>query len=172
MLLLFLQHVTSSLNGFLTIPAYNFARVQCRGKTHKKLHFVLFAPFLKLDGDEADKLCGEYTSRGKNVAQLCRYCECPTDKCDDPLAKYKPKTQRQIQGLIAQNETQLLQRMSQHCLNNAFYKVRFGAHNMQKGHGACPMDMLHALLLGIFRYVRDCFFEQVGPSSDLASSRN
>ena len=34
------------------------------------------------------------------------------------------------------------------------------------------MDMLHAPLLGIFRYVRDCFFEQIGPDSKLADNIN
>jgi hypothetical protein len=29
--------------------------------------------------------------------------------------------------------------------------------------------MLHALLLGIFKYVRDCFFEQIGDKSKLAA---
>jgi hypothetical protein len=32
--------------------------------------------------------------------------------------------------------------------------------------------MLHALLLGIFKYVRDCFFEQVGEKSQLATEIN
>ena len=32
--------------------------------------------------------------------------------------------------------------------------------------------MLHAVLLGIFMYVRDCFFEQIGPSSQTAKDIN
>ena len=62
--------------------------------------------------------------------------------------------------------------MSQHCLKNCMYQLRFGTHNDQGIHGACPMDMLHALLLGIFRYVRDCFFEQIGKDSKLADDIN
>ena len=51
--------------------------------------------------------------------------------------------------------------MSQHCITNAMYKLRFGTHNNQGIHGACPTDMLHALLLGIFRHTRDCFSSQL-----------
>ena len=50
------------------------------------------------------------------------------------------------------------------------YKVRFGYHNLQGIHGACPMDMLHATLIGMFKCTRDCFFQQIGPDSKLADA--
>ena len=65
-------------------------------RVYKQVEFVLYTPFLKVDGDEAEKLCGKYTSRNANVAQLCRYCECPTDESDEPLAKYAYKTKAKI----------------------------------------------------------------------------
>ena len=37
---------------------------------YNDIEFVIFTPFFKVDGDEADKLCGKYTSRTHNVAQL------------------------------------------------------------------------------------------------------
>ena len=52
------------------------------------------------------------------------------------------------------------------------YKLRFGSHNKQGIHGACPVDMLHAILLGIFKYTRDCFFEQIGNKSKTAEKIN
>ena len=61
-----------------------------REKWYQHVEFVLFTPFLKVDGDEADKLCGKYTSRGHQVAQLCRYCECPMEDTDKPLGKRYP----------------------------------------------------------------------------------
>ena len=61
---------------------------------YKDIEFVLFTPFIKVDGEEADKLCGKYLSHTRNVVQLCRYCECPTDKSDDPCANYRAKTKR------------------------------------------------------------------------------
>ena len=37
------------------------------------LEFVLFTPFLKVDGKEGDKLYAKYTTRTGNVSNLCRY---------------------------------------------------------------------------------------------------
>jgi hypothetical protein len=143
-----------------------------KSRLYKDIEFVLFTPFVKVDGEEADKLCGKYLSRTSNVAQLCRYCECPTDKSDDPLANYRLKTKDRINALIAQNNVYLLQQMSQHVLKNCMHALRFGCHNRQGIHGACPWEMLHALLLGMFRYTRDGFFEQIGESSKTADCIN
>ena len=63
----------------------------CRDRVHKKIEFVLFAPFVKCDSDEADKLCGKHGSRTGNVANLCRCCMCPTDDSDNCLANYDLK---------------------------------------------------------------------------------
>jgi len=46
-----------------------------KGKLYEGVEFVFFVPFIRCDTDEADKLCISYTSRGKNVAQLCRCCK-------------------------------------------------------------------------------------------------
>lgn len=135
---------------------------------YKDVEFVPFVPFIKCDTDEGDKLCGSYTSRGRHVKQLCRYCKCPTLKCDDHLAQYPMKTKAQIQGLVDRKDLQELKNLSQQCIQNACYKLRFGLHNNQSVHGATPLEMLHALLLGIFKYLRDTFFEQLGESSDLS----
>jgi len=125
----------------------------------KNIEFVLFTPFIKVDGEEADKLCGKYLSRTRNVAQLCRYCECPTKKSDDPMADYRLKTKAKISALITQKNGQILQQLSQHLIENCMYELQFGCHNKQGIHGACPVEMLHALLLGLFRYTCDCFFK-------------
>jgi hypothetical protein len=50
--------------------------------------------------------------------------------------------------------------------------LQFGAHRQKGVHGSCPLEMLHALLLGIFKYVRDCFFEQIGDKSKVAAKIN
>jgi hypothetical protein len=39
-------------------------------------------------------------------------------------------------------------------------------------HGACPSEMLHAILLGIFKYLRDIFFTYMGKQSQLAEDIN
>ena len=57
---------------------------------------------------------------------------------------------------------------SQQNIQNALYKICFGSRNNCGIHGACPMEMLHALLLGIFKYARDCLFKhEIGDSSQL-----
>ena len=139
-----------------------------KGRTYKNTEIVLYVPFFKVDTEEADKLCGKYLSRGKNVAQLCRYCTCPTAQCDDPLDNSPLKTEAKIQRLIEKGDLDALKAMSQHCIENACYDLRFGSHNAMGVHGACPMEMLHQLLLGLFKYIRDCFFDQCGAESKLA----
>jgi hypothetical protein len=138
------------------------------GQLYKEVELVPFIAFIKCDTSEADKFCGSYGVRNGKVAQLCRYCECPTDESDNPLAKYPPKTQEKIQKLIEKGDEEGLKSLSQHYINNAFYPFRFGSHNNTGVHGATPVEMLHAILLGVFVYVRDIFFDAVGPSSQLA----
>ena len=141
-------------------------------KAHKNVEFMLFTPFLRVDSDEAGKLCGKCTSRGQQVAQLCRHCECPNQDTDKVLPAYPFKAQQQMSDLIEQKDLEALRSMSQQCMHNAFYSIRFGSHNDRGIHGACPAEMLHALLLGMFKYVRDCFFHQIGETSDLGEEIN
>ena len=162
---IFKSHVKLQNTGFIWDSSH-------KTKVYKDVQFVMFTPFLKVDSDEADKLCGKCASRTSNVKQLCRHCECPTDHSDGPCASHPPKTKPKIMGMIERKEEQNLKNLSQHCLQNAMHKMRFGFHNDQGVHGACPMDMLHALLLGMFRHIRDCFFEQIGPTSKLSDEIN
>jgi hypothetical protein len=157
------------LAGFVELQNTGFVfDLFYKGKLHKDIEFIPFVPFFKCDTDEADKLCGAYTSRGRFVAHLCRYCHCPTNESDDPKADYCKKTADEIQELVDNEDIDGLRAISQHPIQNAMYSLRFGLHNDQSIHGATPMDMLHALLLGIFKYIRDCFFEQIGPTSKAA----
>ena len=65
-----------------------------------------------------------------------------------------------------------LQEISQHYLQNAWYKCRFNQGNARGIHGACPSEMLHAIQLGIFKYTRDIFFESIGESAQVAHDIN
>ena len=144
-----------------------------RGKIYKNLELVFFVAFVKCDTDEADKLlCGSCTCRTGNVAQLCRYCCCPTDQSDNPKGHYPAKTVPMIKKLVENGHLIRLQKLSQQHIQNAFYSLTFGQHNEQGIHGACPMEMLHHILLGIFMYCRNCFFAQIGPDSAVAQSIN
>jgi hypothetical protein len=143
-----------------------------KNKLYKDCELVFFVPFVKCDGDEGDKLCCSYRSRTKGVKQLCRYCQCPTASTDDPNADYPMKTEPMMLRLLATNNAAKLKELSQIGIKNAFHGLRFGLHNNRGIHGACPWELLHAILLGIFKYTRDCFFAQMGATSATASEIN
>ncbi|MBT8188470.1 MAG: hypothetical protein KJO73_12330 [Croceitalea sp.] len=142
-----------------------------RGKVHKDCELVFFLAFLKVDNEEADKCCTKYSSRGKGVKQLCRYCECPNEETDNIDANYPLKTVDKIKSLVDQNRVENLKALSQQHVNNAFHEHRFGMRR-QGVHGSCPIELLHLLLLGIFLCVRNCFFGQIGPDSVSAAEIN
>ena len=176
------HHPSQDLHAMLDVILASYVKLQktggvkwdlmYKGKLYEGVELVFFVPFIRCDTDEADKLCGSYTSRGKNVAQLCRYCKCPTAESDNPDANYPKKKALAIARLVEQNNADALQKMSQQNIANCFHKVRFGLHTEQGVHGATPIEMLHALLLGIFVVIRDTFFEQCGPDSKLAKDLN
>ena len=143
-----------------------------KGKVYKDVEFVVFVPFIKCDTDEADKLCGKYQSRGKNVKHHCRYCHCPNDKTDDPAANYDLKTQTAIQKLIDKSDEEKLKAISQKNIQNAMYDLRFNLGNDRGIHGATPYEILHAILLGIFMYDRDTFVKMVGESAKVLEDIN
>lgn len=161
------------LEDFVVLQASGFKwSLTYRGKQYKDIEFVPFVPFIKCDTEEGDKLCGAYTSRSEGVSQLCRYCTCPNDESDNHLGTYSRKTQSMISRLVAANDKKALQKLSQQNIKNACYLLRFGAHSTDGVHGACPIEMLHAINLGVFKYTRDTFFEQIGPTSNAADDIN
>jgi hypothetical protein len=126
-------HPSHDLHAMLDVILASYVKLQktggikwdfvYNGKVYKGVEFMFFAPFVRCDADEADKLCGKYTSRGRNVAQLCRCCKCPTSKCNDPDANYPPKKAQQIARLAEQNNGQALQQMVQQNIAKAFHRV-------------------------------------------------
>ena len=90
------------------------------------------------------------------------------DEADNPDANYNRKTQPMIQKLVEKGEEDKLRAISQHMLQNAWYDVRFHLANDAGIHGACPSEMLHALLLGLLRYKKETFFKLLGENSEAA----
>jgi len=131
------------------------------GWTFNDVEFVFFVSFMRCDTDEADRLCSAYTNKTWNVKQLCRHWCCPTDQSDNIRAKFKMKTTKMIGKLVEKKDMEGLKRLSQHNLHNAFHRMRFGVHTDQGVHDACPLEMLHATLLGHFPGIRDSFFINV-----------
>ena len=161
------------LEGYVELQRTGFIwDLVYRKKLWSGIKFVLFVPFVKCDTEEGDLLCGKYLSRGKGVKHVCRYCYCPMTKADDPRAKYPMKSQTKIQKLIERKDFDRLKGISQQMIDNCWYKVRFHQANDRGIHGACPSEMLHAMLLGIFKYVRDIFFKNMGETSLCAGDIN
>ena len=161
------------LESFVELQRTGFVwDLKYKGKVYKDIEFVLFVPFVKCDTEEADVLCGKYTVRTRNVKHVCRYCHCPTSDADNPLAKYPLKTQAEIQNLIKKGKLDRLQAISQQNIQNAWYDVRFHQANGCGIHGATPSEKLHAIQLGIFKYLREIFFVHMGKSSQLAENVN
>ena len=143
-----------------------------RGKLYKDTEFVFFFDFLIVDNAEADKLCGQYCCKTSNVACICRYCVCPTMNSNNQNARYPYKTEAKLKRLVETGNEVALKNMSQQNIKNAFHGLRFGLQNKRGVHGACPAELLHSLLLGIFKRLRDCFFEQIGKTSALGEEIN
>ena len=148
-----------------------------------KVNLVFFILFFKCDGEEGDKLCLKYLSRNQNVAMLCRYCKCPTMESNRVNAKIVLKTEPEIKQLVEiglngpdederKEAKEELRQLSQQCTPNSLHGLRFGQHSDQGIHGAALLDLLHAVLLGIFGYIRTSFFNQIGTSSVHAKEIN
>lgn len=138
---------------------------QVTGIRYQDVHYLPFVPFLRVDGKEADLCCAKYSQRS-SAQQICRKCHIPLQNADDHMARYRLKTVDEIKKLIDRADLPGLQKLSQTYLRNAFYGVRFSLGNKQGIHGACPSELLHAFLLGTFKYLRDIFFEFIGSTSE------
>jgi hypothetical protein len=154
------------LQGFTRLTKTGFKwDLFYNGRLYKNITFRPFVAFIRCDTKEANLICGKYCSSTRHVRHICRECDCPTASSDDHTANFRAKTKERIAKLVARMDKKALQAMSQQCLQNAFCDAQFGLHNKMGVHGACPMEMLHQLLLGIFKYVREIFFDYVGEKS-------
>ena len=129
---------------------------------------VPFIVFARVDGKEGDKFCGQYLTKNSNIRSLCRICVCPTMSSDDTTRNDERKTVGMIQKLVRLGKTSDLQKISQHCIFNAFYELRFGCHDDTGIHGATPPDKLHYMNIGQFGYSRECLFQQLGETGQLS----
>ena len=143
-----------------------------KGKVYQ-LQFLPFVIFVKADTVEADKHCGRYGSYNEGVGCLCRMCECRTEDADKA---YGPPAQRKtparIKRLIRKGSKERLEKISQKAVWNSWYEVQFGLHNDWGIHGATPVEILHWIHLGRYKYARDMFFSQCGPYSNLSKAIN
>ena len=139
---------------------------------YRNIEFVIFVAFVKCDTAEADVLCGKYQCRNKHVKHICRYCHCPMSQAGNYKESWARKEQAPIQKLVEKGKLDRLKAMSQQYIQNAWYDVQFHYANKMGIHGACPSEMLHAVLLGIFKYLREIFFKYMGDASNLSKKIN
>jgi len=159
------SYVDLEFTGFLWDMGY-------KGKLTKDIDYQLAVMFIKCDSEEGDMNSGKYKPHTQNIKHICRACHIPTQKADKCLARYPYKTKDAIEKLVKAGKKDKLQEISQHYLNNAWYKVRFHLANNRGVHGATPSEMLHAILLGMFQYIRDIFFVDIGESAQVAFDIN
>lgn len=140
--------------------------------TVRRLQFIPFMLFVKGDTVEHDKHTGHYGARNRGIQCLCRYCDCPAAETDNPYADYPRKNPKTISDMIRKRDLEGLKRVSQKCIFNVWYEFGFGLHNTLGIHGASPMELLHWIQLGLYKYDREMFFQQTGKSSDLTRKIN
>ncbi len=141
------------------------------GEDTPDIHYQIFVPFVKADSKEADLYAGKYAQRF-STKQICRKCHIPLADADNHQAKIKLKTVSEIAKLIQKGDLQGLKDISQTYLANCFHNLRFSMANDYGIHGSCPSELLHAFLLGLFKYLRDIFFEMIGKDSEGARQLN
>ena len=137
----------------------------------RDIHYILHVAMVRCDNKEADALCAKY-GQLTNTNQLCRFCHVLVEDSDDHLHQPVYKRQPQIKRMVERADKEGLKEISQHYLLNAFYKIPFHKANDRGIHGACPVDVLHTILLGLFQCVRGVFFDYVGPHSHPAKQIN
>lgn len=134
------------------------------------MELVMYVELIKGDSAESDKHCGKYQTRTGNVKHLCRYCHVPNARTDDPYAEFALKTKNEIQLLVARKDLVSLKGMSQHLMNNCWYRLRFSPHCPGNVHACTPLDILHWLQINKFTYIVQCFYEQTGEDSQLCKA--
>ena len=149
-------------SGFLALQKNGFRwMLQYMGKIYPVVLHP-YVPFIVGDTEGHDRLCGHYTARFAKIKQLCRACECPTDKTGYSQAKYPHRKPTVIDRLVNGGKLRQLQLMSQNYCFSGFAEVRFGLHNNRGIFGACPGEMLHLISLGWFKYCLEAFSDQAG----------
>eukprot|EP00978_Attheya_sp_CCMP212_P024611 scaffold77587_cov39-Attheya_sp.AAC.1 len=114
-----------------------------------KIHIA----FIIGDCNGHDVLSGRYASH--SIILLCRDCDCTLTNADNHQIKCKMRDMSEIKQLTDQRPTKAtlaqLQSIGQHYVRNAFYDLDFG-ENPGGIHTASPIEMLHGLELGWFKY--------------------
>jgi hypothetical protein len=130
-----------------------------------KLLFKFAIAFVIGDCKGHDVLCGRYASH--KILMLCRDCNCSLSDADDHSVECVMRKVADIKVLTDQPPTKevlsQLQVLGQHYVKNAFYNLDFG-ENPGGIHTATPIEILHGLELGLFKYALKGFFQLLKPA--------
>ena len=137
-----------------------------RGETMRVI-FKIPIMFIVGDTEGHDRLCGHFLCRTGGVKQLCRTCECPTAECNSSKVNYRKRKAAKLEEMAAKGDLEELKAMSQHPIINAFHSLDFMSAGGRGIHGACPGEILHLIYLGIFKYVLECFYHQLGKGTNV-----
>ena len=120
--------------------------------------------FIIGDTEGHNKLCGKYGSHNKGAARVCRYCDCSFNNLDKPYHHSNLTYQHDIQQLFQEGDRETLHSISYHFVDNAFHKLCYGGdpHGI---HGACLVEVLHAIQQGIMKYSKTGFITKLSESN-------
>jgi hypothetical protein len=132
-------------------------------KIRQSIVHVAFNPvfgFIIGDNEGHDRTCGKYLNRTTKVHRLCRYCDTPTDRSDDPFYDQWHLTKAcTISQLVSTGQVEKLQSMSYHCIENATTGIKFADPTLGIN-GGTPAERLHVLNHGIFQFILEHNFGQ------------
>ena len=161
-----LQHliITEILKEYKQLEHNGISNYQFNYKNNQYTVNLKFFVLLILGDTEAhDKLCGHYNCRMSKVNNICRHCNIPTPLLDDPLAKYDLTKQSVIDQLVAEEKSIELKKLSQYEFHTAWKMLDITFGDNEYGiHGVTPSEPLHMIDLGIFKYLVQVFFLQLG----------
>ena len=116
------------------------------------------------DTELHDKLCGRYGTRTGNVATLCRHCNCPTMRSNNPYVFHKKETKLWYPKDFepaTEHDKEYFKKCSHHPIDNAFHQLDFGSCNPHNIHLASPGECLHMHQLGVSKRAIEAFSDFV-----------
>ena len=144
-------------HAFLDIIFKSFSDLQKEGgipfhfmykekKYEVNLKIFMFAVIGDTEGH--DRCTGRYQNCQLMIQCICRHCNIPSDKLDDPAYPWQHTLPSDVQALMDNRDWKGLQAISQNPINNAFYKLCCGG-NIRNIHGMTFGESLHMIDLGL-----------------------
>ena len=131
-----------------------------KGK-HYKVQLKIFMFAVIGDTEGHDRMTGHYQNRQLKVKRICRHCNIPSDRLDDPTYPWQYTFPKEITDLMEAEDWDGLKAISQHPIKNAFYKLDCGG-NERNIHGMSMGEILHMIDLGLPPRSLDQFYIGLG----------